>query len=159
MSPEESRQHNNICPKCGKKLTIGVLNRVEELAEKDRPEGFQLKGAVPFKSLIPLSEIICELGGFPVASRKTWAIYNALIEKFGDEFNVMLDAPEEELKKVVDEKLAAAIIRNRNGQIKVKPGYDGEYGKPILEGNGSSSGSIKSGSPMKKRQKGLDEFF
>lgn len=161
MSPEESRQQGSICPKCGKKLTIGVLNRVEELSDKDRPEGFVLKGAVPFKSLIPLSEIICALGKFPVASKKTWAIYNKLIERFGNEFNVMLDASEEELKKAVDEKLAAAIIRNRNGQIKVKPGYDGEYGKPMLSNDDENKGGNRENTftPIKKRQKGLGEFF
>ncbi len=157
MSPQESARHNNICPKCGKKMTIGVLNRVEQLAAEDRPEGFTRKDAVPFKSLIPLSEIIAELNGFPVASLKTWKIYNILMEKFGSEFNVMLDAAEGELKKVVDEKLAAAIMKNRDGKIVVRPGYDGEYGKPIL--NGDNEGNGRKAAKLPRKQKGLNDFF
>ena len=158
MSPQESAEHKNICPKCGKKMTIGVLNRVEQLAEPDRPEGFIPKGRIPFKSLIPLSEIIAELNGVPVASRKTWQIYNALIERFGNEYNVLLETAEDELQKVVDEKLTAAIMKNREGKIKVMPGYDGEYGKPVL--NGNSSKERKTTETITKRnQKGLNEFF
>lgn len=155
MSPAESAQHKNICPKCGRKMTIGVLNRVEQLAATDRPEGYVRKDAIPFKSLIPLSEIIAELNGFPLASRKTWQIYNALIERFGNEFNVLLAAAEDELKKVVDEKMAAAIMKNREGKIKVMPGYDGEYGKPILDGNETR----KETAAVKRKQKGLNEYF
>ncbi len=158
MSPQESTEHKNICPKCGSKMTIGVLNRVEQLAAEDRPEGFMKKDAVPFKSLIPLSEIIAELNGFPVASRKTWQIYNSLIERFGNEFNVLLEAAEPELKKAVDEKLAAAILKNREGKIKVEPGYDGVYGKPILNG-GWKGESKEIAAAVKRRQKGLNEYF
>ena len=156
MSPQESAKHKSICPKCGSKMTIGVLNRVEELAANDRPEGFVKKDAVPFKSLIPLSEIISELNGFPVASKKTWQIYNQLIEKFGSEFNVMLDTEENELKKIVDERLAAAIMKNREGRINVEPGYDGEYGKPVLNGNGRKEAAETA---AERKQKGLGEFF
>ena len=158
MSPQESAQHRNICPKCGKKMTIGVLNRVEQLADPERPEGFAPEGRIPFKSLIPMSEIIAELNGIPVASKKTWQVYNALIERFGNEFNVLLDAEELELKKVVDEKLAAAIMKNRVGEIKVNPGYDGEYGKPILDSAGSNKG-MPIINPTQKKQKGLNDFF
>ncbi|MBI3036971.1 DNA helicase UvrD [Candidatus Woesearchaeota archaeon] len=160
MNPEESAEHKNVCPKCGKKLTIGVLNRVNELAAPDRLEGYVRKDAVPFKSLIPLSEIIAELNGFPVASRKTWQVYNALIERFGNEFNVLLEATEDELKKVVDEKLAAAIMKNREGRITVEPGYDGVYGKPVLDGNSErGSGRKAEAAAAVRRQKGLNEFF
>ncbi len=163
MSPAESAAHKNICPKCGKKMTIGVLNRVEQLAAEDRPEGFAPKGRVPFKSLIPLSEIIAGLNGFPVASKKTWQAYNALIGKFGNEFNVLLAAEENEMKKAVDDKLAAAIMKNREGKIKVEPGYDGEYGKPILNGNSNDKKSAAAvdttTTPTKRKQKGLNEFF
>ncbi len=157
MSPQESARHSNICPKCGKKMTIGVLNRVEQLAPVDRPEGFARKGAVPFKSLIPLSEIIAELNSSPVASKKTWQVYNALLEKFGTEFNILLDATESELKTVVDEKLAAAIMKNREGKIAVQPGYDGEYGKPVLDGSIGDREEKKAELPRK--QKGLTDFF
>src|SRR3989338_754069 len=160
MSPQESAQHKSICPKCGSKMTIGVLNRVEQLAAEDRPEGYAPEGRVPFKSLIPLSEIIAELNGFPVASRKTWQIYNALINKFGNEFNVLLEATEAELKKAVDEKLAAAIIKNREGKIKVEPCYDGVYGKPILNGGGNKGtreARALINPDLQRKQKGLNE--
>ncbi len=159
MNPQESAQHKSICPKCGSKMTIGVLNRVEQLAAENRPEGFVRKDAIPFKSLIPLSEIIAGLNGFPVASRKTWQIYNSLIEKFGNEFNVLLAAAEDELKKVVDEKLAATIIKNRAGRIKVEPGYDGVYGKPILNGGGRKDDSKEIKAVAIKKQKRLNEYF
>lgn len=163
MSPQETEKHRGICPKCGRKMTIGVLNRVEQLAAEDRPEGFILKGAPPFKSLIPLSEIIAELNGTAVASRKTWQVYNSLIERFGNEFNVLLEAAEDELKKTVDEKLAAAIMKNREGKIKVEPGYDGVYGKPILNENSSdkkpAAAVDTTAAPTKRKQKGLNDYF
>ncbi len=157
MSPIESGKCGKICPNCRKKMTIGVLNRVEELAAEDRPEGFIKKNAPPFKTLIPLSEIIAELNGFPVASKKTWQIYNSLIEKFGNEFNVMLNAELNELEKAMDERLANAIILNRQGKIKVRPGYDGEYGKPLL--NGELKGDAPIAAKVKRSQKGLNDYF
>lgn len=158
MSPAESAMHKNICPKCGSKMTIGVMDRVEELAAEDRLEGYVKENAIPFKSLIPLSEVISELNGFPVASKKTWQIYNSLIEKFGNEFSVMLEAAEDELKKIVDDKLAAAIIRNREGKIKVEPGYDGVYGKPILNESSEASEPAVVERAARK-QKGLNDYF
>ncbi len=173
MSPRESLQCGGICPKCGKKLTIGVLNRVDELAEKDRPEGFMLRGAVPFRSLIPLAEIITGLKGLSIATlgaakltaaeKEAWKTYNALIEKFGTEFNVMLEAAEDDLKKVVEENLAAAIMKNREGKIKIKPGYDGAYGEPVFDNNGNSQKNESNKGKEKKvigsKQQGLNRFF
>jgi len=128
-SPEESKKLKNICPICKKPLTIGVLNRVEQLA--DREEGFRPKGAVDFKSIIPLSEIISLSTGYNIFTKKVSDIYNKLIENFGTEFKILLDAEEKELKKIVDERLANLIIKNRLGKIKVIPGYDGVYGRAI----------------------------
>ncbi|MCP3685624.1 MAG: DNA helicase UvrD [bacterium] len=152
MEPKDALKNNNICPVCKRELTIGVLHRVEELA--DRPEGFVTENAVPFKTLIPLSEIISALIGTGIATKKTWAVFYDLINKFGSEFNVLLDAPEEELKKVVDEKLVEAILKNREGKIEVKPGFDGEYGRPIL------GDVIEEEKPkVERKQKGLGEFM
>jgi uncharacterized protein (TIGR00375 family) len=128
MNPKDTIKVKNICPKCKKNLTIGVLHRVEELA--DRKEGFIPKDAKPFQTLMPLSEIISTLIGSPIASKKTWKIYDDLINKFKNELNIMLEVKKEELIKVVDKKIADAIIKNRNGNIIVQPGFDGEYGKP-----------------------------
>jgi len=133
LSPEEARKLGNWCPVCKKPLTIGVLHRVEELA--DRPQGYVLKGAIPFKSLIPLTEIIsAQMGIGQLYSKKIWAVYSQLIERFGSEFAVLLDAEEGELKKATDPKLAEAIIKVREGKVEIKPGYDGVYGYPVFEG-------------------------
>lgn len=153
MSPFDSIKNKNICPKCGKMLTIGVLHRVEELA--DRPEGFKPKGAQEFKTLIPLSEIISALIGSPVASTKVWPIYNKLIEAFDSEYNVLLNVEKNELIKIVSEELADAIIKNRNGEIVVMPGYDGEYGVPVL---GEQKEKKKQDIESKQKQLDLNNF-
>lgn len=154
ISPKESLKNKKICPKCGKELTIGVLHRVEELA--DREEGYNMKGAAPFKSLIPLSEIISVINKTPVASVKTWNVYNSLIESFKNEFNVLLNVDREKLVGVVGGNIADAIIKNRNGEVYVKPGYDGIYGEPVF---GDVSLETEEEVEVKFGQKGLDEFF
>lgn len=130
LRPKESIKLKKICPNCGKKLTIGVLHRVEELA--DRNDGFKPKNAKPFKSLIPLSELIAGVVNQGVATQKVWKEYNNLMENLGPELIILLETTLEELKKVTNNKIAEAIIDNREGKIKVAPGYDGVYGKPLL---------------------------
>lgn len=130
MQPEESNRRKKICPKCGKEMTIGVLNRVEELA--DRPHGYRPKGAVDFKTLLPLSEVIAALHGTSVYTKKVWEIYNLLIDRFGNEFNILLDVPAKDLEKTADKRLASLVIKNRNGSLKIDPGFDGVYGKVVL---------------------------
>ena len=129
---EETKKLNGICPVCKKSLIIGVDYRVEEIAKE--PRGFKPKNAKDFYSLIPLHELISILYETPMASKKSWGIYNNLIEKFGNEFNILMNVSKEEfLKKEIDEKLAELILKSREGKMKVKPGYDGEYGKVLLE--------------------------
>ena len=131
-SPEETRKLNGICPVCKKPLIIGVDYRVEEIAKV--PKGFKPKNAKEFYSLIPLHELISILYETPMASKKSWEIYNNLIEKFGNELNILMNVSKSEfLKNEIDEKLAELILKSREGKIKVKPGYDGEYGKVLLE--------------------------
>jgi uncharacterized protein (TIGR00375 family) len=130
LTPKESLQHDNICPKCGRPLTVGVLQRVEELA--DRPDGFRPKDAKPFYSVIPLSEVLASLLDRAVSTKVVWQEYNKLIDGFKSEFNVLLSAPLEDLKKVTDERIAEVIIRNRNHEIEISPGYDGVYGEPFF---------------------------
>lgn len=153
MSPSDSLKAKNICPKCHRKLTIGVAHRIEELA--DRPEGFVPKDAVPFKKLIPLSELISAVIGAGIATAKTWKIFNDLTAHFGNEFNVLLNAEEKELLKIADEKVAKAIIDNRNEKIKIQAGFDGEYGYPVFEGVKKS----REFKEEKRVQKGLGEFI
>jgi uncharacterized protein (TIGR00375 family) len=154
LSPKQSKELNKICPKCGKPVTIGVEFRVEELA--DRKPGFRPEGAKDFHKLIPVSEIISKLLNCGVATKKVWAEFNKLIAVFGNEINILLNAPEEELKKVVDDKIAETLIKNRAGEIEVKPGYDGEYGIPIFN-DADRVKEIVIEKP-KKIQKGLGEF-
>jgi len=126
--PKESIKLNNICPKCKSKLTIGVLHRIEELA--DRPEGFRPANSIDYKSLLPLLEIISNVLNVGMFTKKTYNVFNKLISAFGNEFNILLNVKKEELEKVVDKKIADAIILNRTGKIKITPGYDGVYGVP-----------------------------
>ena len=139
--PDESKKLKNMCPRCGKPLVIGVLNRVNQLA--DRPPGYKPKGAVPFKSVIPLSELISAVIGSPLQSKKTNEIYSLLIDRFGNEFKILLDAERKDLMKVVGEKLVDVIIKNRTGALKIIPGYDGVYGK-ILLADAEKQKSLKS---------------
>jgi len=127
LSPAESKKYNNICPNCGRPLTIGVLNRVEQLA--DRPEGFKPENAIPFKSLVPLAEIIADTLGQGVGTIGVDKEYKNLIEKFGNEFSVLIDVPRPELEVVTSPEIAEGIIRVREGKVNITPGYDGVYGK------------------------------
>jgi PHP family Zn ribbon phosphoesterase len=130
-SPEESKKLNGICPICKKPLIIGVDNRVEQLANYEK--GFKSKNSKPFYKLLPLHELISLAFGSPLESKKVWAEYNSLIEKFGDEFNILLKVSKEELLgKEINEKIIELILRNREEKIKVTPGYDGEYGVALM---------------------------
>lgn len=131
MSPAEAKKYNNICPVCRKPLTIGVEHRVEDLA--DRPVGFVPKGAIPFKKLIPLSELIAGLYSTTPESKVVMRQANPLTRAFGSELAVLLETPEKELVRAADPKIAAAIIKNRSGGIRIKPGYDGVYGEPVFD--------------------------
>jgi len=127
LSPEESKKYNNICPNCRRPLTIGVLNRVEQLA--DRPEGFKSENTIPFKSLIPLEEIIADVLGQNSATKQVEKEYKNLIEKFGSEFKVLIDVPRLELEAATLPEIVEGIIRVREGRVFIEPGYDGVYGK------------------------------
>ena len=126
FSPKETKKHNGICPVCKKPVVVGVLNRVDKLS--DRPEGFVPENAIPFKSLIPLQEIIAEAMNKGVATKGVEEEYKACVQRFGGEFEILLKMKEEDLRKNLAEKVAEAVIRVRNGKVNIKPGFDGEYG-------------------------------
>ncbi len=131
-SPKEAiEKYKNICPVCKKQLTIGVEHRVEELA--DRPEGYRPKNAVNYYTLLPLHEILAKILNTSISSKKVWQEYNKLIDSFSNEYNILLNVPIEKLRKVTTEKIVMAIIKNRENKIKVKPGFDGQYGEAIIE--------------------------
>jgi uncharacterized protein (TIGR00375 family) len=134
LSPKETKKYNNICPRCGKYLTIGVLSRVEELA--DRPEGFKPKDVIPFKNLIPLEEIIAESLNLGTGTKQVLKEYKNLIDKFGNEFKILLNASPQELKTATLPEIAEGIERVREGKVSIEPGYDGNYGKIKIFGQG-----------------------
>ncbi len=142
LKPSESEKFNNICPVCRKPLTLGVLHRVEELA--DRPEGFRPKNAKPFYEVLPLAVLIANYYRTEPSTKKVQSVYNKLLE-LGTEFYVLLEASMEELEsKLDDAKLVKLILDNREGKLKVQPGYDGVYGKLILEGEVKESSGFQS---------------
>ena len=132
-SPEETRRRGFRCPVCGRKVTVGVMHRVEALA--DRPAGVVPQGAIPFKRIVALDEIIADALGLGVGTQTVEREYHGLVYKFGTEFKVLLDVEEEELRKAAPAKIADGILRMREGRVVVEPGYDGEYGKVRIFNN------------------------
>jgi len=131
LPPQEAIKLGNRCPVCRRVLTKGVEQRVEELA--DRPVGFKPDGAVGYVHLLPLSEIISTVMGVAYPGTKgIWDIYNALIKRFGNEYGVLLDAPMEEMAKIVDPRIAEAVVRVKEERVSVIPGYDGVYGQLVI---------------------------
>ena len=154
LSPKEANKLNKMCPRCGRPLTIGVENRVEELA--DRPLGYRPENYIPFNKYIPLSDLISAVTGKAVATKTVWAEYDKLVGKLGSEYDVLRIVSREELEKHVTKKLADTIIKNRNQQIEVTPGYDGVYGVPII---GEKKIEQKEIIDVKNKQKGLQDYM
>ena len=126
LSPQQTKECQGICPVCNRPLTKGVLNRVEELA--DRPEGFIPEGAISYKSLVPLDEIIAEAKNISKTSKAVEKEYLDIICNTGSEFDILVKMSEAELFSHLPEKVAEGIKRVRQKQLKLIPGYDGEYG-------------------------------
>ena len=125
--PKETLKKKGICPKCGKKLTIGVLYRVEELA--NRPLGKKPKKHIPFKKLVQLEEIIANALDKGVRTKTVQEKYIKLIKWGENEFNILLNAKIEDIEEQVESSIAEGINRLRQGKVNLSPGYDGEYGK------------------------------
>jgi len=126
-SPSETKKLNGKCPKCGKAMTIGVDYRVEEIAEK--PLGFRAENAVEFYEVVPLHELIAFHVGTGMNTKRVWDVYNLLIDKFENEFNILLRVSKEDfVRGEIDEKLIELILLNRKNKLKINPGYDGTYG-------------------------------
>ncbi|QQG44930.1 MAG: DNA helicase UvrD [Candidatus Sungiibacteriota bacterium] len=125
--PEETKRLKKICPQCNKAVTVGVLNRVDELA--DRPEGARPERVIPFKSLVPLDEIIAEGFGVGTSAKKVKIAYRDLVEKMGSEFAVLVDASQSDLEASAAPEIVEGVMRTREGRLHIEPGYDGEYGK------------------------------
>ncbi len=130
FSPSQTKANKYLCPSCHKKLTVGVIHRVEELS--DRPEGFIPKNAIPSIHLIPLEEVIAEALGVRVGTKAVESEYDRLIERGGSEFKILLDATPDELASFVPAKILEGIIHMRQGKVSIIPGHDGVYGKIAL---------------------------
>ncbi len=151
LPPHEALKYENLCPVCRKKLTKGVEQRVEELA--DRPPGFEPQNAIGYMRLLPLSDIIATvLGASSPSVKDVWRIYNRLIARFDNEYAVLIDVPLEELSKMADLEIAEAIVRVRQGKAQVTPGYDGVYGQLNL------SEDVEKASGGKTPQRRLTEW-
>ena len=156
IPPQEAIKLRNICPVCGRRLTEGVEQRVEELA--DRPVGFKPQGAIGFMHLLPLSEIIATVIGMSNPSvQGVWSIYNNLIEQFKNEYTVLMDASQEAMAKIVESRIAEAIVNVREGKIHVIPGYDGVYGQPVFSEAEKNVEKLEKPKAVKK-QRSLFEF-
>ena len=127
LSPVEAERLGGICPVCGKKLTMGVDHRVEQLA--DRAEGFAKKDGKKYESLVPLPEVISTCMGYSAASKKVQGCFEQMIQTLGTEFDILRNVPSEDIKSCAGERIAEGIENVRTGNVKRIPGYDGEYGK------------------------------
>lgn len=125
-NPEETKKMKGECPRCKKQLTVGVLNRINELA--DRAYGFRPNGAIDAKYIVPLKELIASIVGVGKTSKKINELYNHATRSLGSEFHILLDAQIADIRSAMGAHIAQGIERMRAGDVHVKPGYDGEYG-------------------------------
>lgn len=149
LNPTESKKYGNICPTCKRKLTLGVLHRVADLA--DRKYGFKPDNAVPFQHIVPLPTVISKALGKGLGTQAVDEEYDRLIRYFGNEFAVF-EAKEEQINMAASPVVANALLKVQSGNIKWIPGYDGVFGQLIL------NEKMHSKTARDKKQKTLEEF-
>lgn len=155
LKPSETEQYGGRCPVCGKKLTIGVQHRVEQLA--DRPEGFVKPGGNSFESLVPLPEVIAASTNHSPSSVKVLTQYEAMLKRLGPEFSILRELPLEEIGKVAGPCIQEGIRHLREGRVDREPGYDGSYGvihlleQSEIEAISGQTSLFGSDVPMKRR--------
>ncbi|MDK2463444.1 MAG: endonuclease Q family protein [Candidatus Korarchaeota archaeon] len=135
LHPKEATRRGNTCPVCGRPLTLGVLHRVEELA--DRPEGYRPPDKRPFYSLIPLEELLAMANSRRALPDKPQVVYEALIREFGSELEALMSGDLERLRSIAGDLVAQSVRVMREGSLRIEPGYDGVYGKIIPPGETS----------------------
>ena len=123
LHPSQTRSYKGICPKCGKPVTVGVLHRVHELADRKAA-----KLPKPFYSIIPLSEILSEILGCGPSAKKVTTAYEELLAALGPELHILMDAPSKDIERLGGPLLAEAVDRMRETRVIRQEGYDGEYG-------------------------------
>lgn len=126
LAPAETKRRKGICPKCGAKVTVGVLHRVDDLA--DRPDSYRDPKRPPYKSLVPLMETIGEALDVGKLTKTVEKVYDQLVNSIGPEFKILLDADLKDIAAVTDPRVVEAIKRVREGKLEITPGYDGVYG-------------------------------
>ena len=132
LKPEQTKEAKFLCPKCKRPLTVGVLARANELA--DRAEGFRPPNSIPYKNVIPLDQVIADSLGMSSTGntgwpKRIWQEYEKLIRGLGNEFTVLTDASKDQLAGAGLSEIAEGIMKVRSGRVNIEPGYDGEYGK------------------------------
>jgi uncharacterized protein (TIGR00375 family) len=130
LGPAETSAHQGLCPQCGKPLTIGVLNRVEELA--DRPAGMRPEKAHPYQNLVPLTDILAEILQVGPKSQRVSLAYRAAIEALGPELRILQELDPKDIERAGIPLLAEAVERVREKRVDIRPGFDGEYGQVKL---------------------------
>jgi uncharacterized protein (TIGR00375 family) len=143
FSPKESIAHNDLCPECGKKLTIGVMHRIEELADREEVRDSHLR--VPYKNLIPLNEIIAKACEKTPECQSVRDLYFKFIREFENEQKILTEVPISELTRIQPEKVGQGIDRMRKSLVKIVPGHDGEYGVIRLFEQEEEKGALDSG--------------
>ena len=140
FAPDETRQTGGKCPRCGRPLTLGVLHRVEELADRDvavrRDRDGLVRGPAhrpPFRLLLPLREVLSQALSVGKASRRVERAYEALVAELGGEYRVLVDARLADIEAVAGKVVAAAVTTARAGRLKIEPGYDGAWGTVRIE--------------------------
>jgi PHP family Zn ribbon phosphoesterase len=126
MTPKQTIARKYLCPECGRKVTVGVLHRVETLA--DRKEGFKPEGAPFFTPVIPLPELIAEALNCGVNTKKVSSHYLAMLKQLGNEFKILIDVPLDDIERAGTPLVREAVSRMRAGNVHISPGYDGEFG-------------------------------
>ena len=131
LSPREAISNYNLCPICQRRLTIGVMHRVEELA--DRPDGSRPLRAIPCRHLVPLVEVISQVLGKGRDTVAVESLYERMTNSIGPEFEILLEKEEEEIAQVAPPQVAEAIVKVRQGKVEISQGYDGVYGQVMIK--------------------------
>lgn len=128
FSPIETEDHKGLCPKCGKPVTVGVLNRIDRLSDRSSSDK-RLTKKPPFRYVIPLAEVLSDVLQVGVTSKKVESTYFEIIKTLGNEFDILLNVPLNEIAKCTSREITKAIENVRTGNVYIEPGYDGEFGK------------------------------